>query len=218
MTTVDAVVLDIGETIVDDSREFAAWAKWLGVPVHTFSAAFGAGRAYGRDEASIFGYFRRAIDLDHERRLRAEAGVGECVEERDLYPDVRPALTKLRACGLRVGIAGNQTAAVAEQLRRLDLPADVIGSSGEWGVRKPHPGFFDRVVAMCGGELGTTLYVGDRPDNDVYPAREAGLRTAWIQGRGVHGYLAAGDPHVRATADLVIDSLTELADMIRPTF
>lgn len=216
MIVVDTVVLDIGETLVDDSREFAAWADWLGVPRHTFSAVFGAGRAYGRDEDAILGYFRRSIDLDRERRLRAEAGVGERIEERDLYPDVRPALTKLREGGVRIGIAGNQTAAVAEQLRRLDLPADVIATSAEWGIRKPHPGFFSRVVAMCGGQPSTILYVGDRVNQDIDPARNAGLRTCWIR-RGVQGYLAATNPGVRVTADLSISSLTELPHLLRPS-
>jgi HAD superfamily hydrolase (TIGR01662 family) len=214
--TVDTVVFDIGETLVDDTREFAAWARWLGVPVHTFSAVFGAGRAFGRDEADIFGYFHRAIDLDHERRQREAAGVGERIEECDLYPDARPALAELRARGLKVGIAGNQTAVTAELLRGLHLPADAIATSGQWGVRKPDLRFFDRVIAMCGGDPGTTLYVGDRPDRDITPARKAGLRTAWIR-RGVQGYLTATDPHARAAADLTITSLTELADQIKPT-
>jgi N-acetyl-D-muramate 6-phosphate phosphatase len=34
-----AVVLDVGETLLDDTREFGAWADWIGVPRHTFSAA-----------------------------------------------------------------------------------------------------------------------------------------------------------------------------------
>jgi FMN phosphatase YigB (HAD superfamily) len=68
---------------------------------------------------------------------------------------------------------------------------------------------------MFGGDRASTLYVGDRPDRDVYPARDAGFRTAWIQ-RGVQGYLAAGDPHLRAAADLVVGSLIELADLIKP--
>lgn len=217
MITVDTVVFDVGETIVDDSREFAAWARWLGVPAHTFSAVFGAGRAYGRDDADIFGYFRRAIDLDHERGLRAEAGVGERIEECDLYPDARPALSALRARGVKVGIAGNQTAVAADLLRGLDLPADAIATSGQWGVRKPDRAFFARVVDMCGGgDPATTLYVGDRPDRDVYPARKAGLHTALIR-RGVQGYLAATDPRLREAADLTISSLTELADQITPT-
>jgi len=30
--TVVSVVFDVGETLLDDSREFGAWADWLGVP------------------------------------------------------------------------------------------------------------------------------------------------------------------------------------------
>jgi hypothetical protein len=40
--SVMSVVFDVGETILDDSREFGAWADWLGVPRHTFSAVLGA--------------------------------------------------------------------------------------------------------------------------------------------------------------------------------
>jgi hypothetical protein len=38
---VKAVVFDVGETVVDESREYGAWADWLGVPRHTFSSVFG---------------------------------------------------------------------------------------------------------------------------------------------------------------------------------
>src|SRR5262249_56520419 len=33
-----SVVFDVGETLLDDTREFGAWADWIGVPRHTFSA------------------------------------------------------------------------------------------------------------------------------------------------------------------------------------
>jgi hypothetical protein len=39
---IDAVVFDVGETLVDETREYGNWADWLGVPRHTFSAVFGA--------------------------------------------------------------------------------------------------------------------------------------------------------------------------------
>jgi hypothetical protein len=42
MDGIRAVFLDVGETIVDESREYGAWADWLGVPRHTFSAVLGA--------------------------------------------------------------------------------------------------------------------------------------------------------------------------------
>jgi hypothetical protein len=31
-----AVFFDVGETIVDASREYGTWADWMGVPRHTF--------------------------------------------------------------------------------------------------------------------------------------------------------------------------------------
>jgi hypothetical protein len=38
----DAVVLDVGECLVDETREYGTWADWLGIPRHVFSAVFGA--------------------------------------------------------------------------------------------------------------------------------------------------------------------------------
>jgi hypothetical protein len=35
------VVSDVGECLVDETREYGTWADWLGVPRHTFSAVFG---------------------------------------------------------------------------------------------------------------------------------------------------------------------------------
>jgi N-acetyl-D-muramate 6-phosphate phosphatase len=207
-------VFDIGETLLDDSREFGAWADWLGVPRHTFSALLGAVTAQGRDNAETFGYFRPGFDLAAERQRREDAGVGEQYGEDDLYPDVRPALAELRAKGLWVGIAGNQTIRAGQILRRLDLPADMIATSAEWNVAKPDPAFFTRVIQVASREPGEIVYVGDHRDNDLEPARAAGLRTAFIR-RGPWGYLWADDPAVIKLADWRISSLTELPALIQ---
>lgn len=42
MSRIEAVFFAVGETIVDETREYGTWADWLGVPRHTFSAVFGA--------------------------------------------------------------------------------------------------------------------------------------------------------------------------------
>jgi len=65
-----SVVFDVGETLLDDSREFGAWADWIGVPRHTFSAVLGAVTAAGRDNAEAFQYFRPGFDLAAERERR----------------------------------------------------------------------------------------------------------------------------------------------------
>ena len=204
------MVFDVGETLLDDSSEWGRWADWLGVPHHTFSAVLGAVTARGRNNAETFGYFRPGFDLDVERQRREQAGRGERIEETDLYPDARRALQTLRDAGLWVGIAGNQTPRAADLLRTLALPVDAVVTSGEWGVAKPDPAFFTCVIELAPGTAKQIVYVGDHRDNDIVPARAAGLRTALVR-RGPWGYLWADDLTTRETADWVVDSLDELA-------
>jgi hypothetical protein len=67
---IDAVVFDVGEALVDETREYGTWADWLGVPRHTFSAVFGAVTALGLDYRDAFQYFRPGFSLDAERARR----------------------------------------------------------------------------------------------------------------------------------------------------
>jgi FMN phosphatase YigB (HAD superfamily) len=158
---VKAVVFDVGETLVDDTRFWGAWADWLGVPHHTMSALVGAVTALGRDNADAIRLLRPGVDVLAEYAAREAAGRGEHLEENDLYPDVRPALSALRDSGAWVGIAGNQTVRAGELLRRLRLPADAIATSAEWGVAKPAHEFFTRLVDWAAIPPEEIIYVGD---------------------------------------------------------
>ncbi|MEU4421805.1 HAD family hydrolase [Actinoplanes sp. NPDC024001] len=210
--TIGAVFFDVGGTILDESREFEAWADWLGVPRHTLSAVFGAVIARGLDWRETFRTFRPDFDLDAELRRRAGAGKPETFGEQDLYPDARPCLAALKRQGLRVGLAGNQPAHAEALLRALDLPVDVIGTSHGWGIDKPAPAFFDRLIREAGGEASTILYVGDRPDNDALPALRAGLQACLIR-RSPWGHILEM-PGVAERCQFRIDSLDELPDLV----
>ncbi|MER5355705.1 HAD family hydrolase [Kitasatospora sp. NPDC002551] len=203
-----SVVFDIGETLTSDTRYWADWARWLDVPQHTLSALVGIVVAQGRDNADAVRILRPGIDVAAEWRARQAAGQGDQLDESDLYPDVRPALARLREAGLWVGIAGNQNADVSRLLGILGLPADAIATSGEWGVAKPAPAFFERVLAWAPGEPQEIVYVGDHPVNDVAPARAAGLRTAHLR-RGPIGLTTTAPD-----ADWTVDSLDQLADLL----
>lgn len=206
-------MFDVGETLTRDDRYWASWADWLGIPRHTLSALVGAVVAQGRDNADALRLARPSIDISAEYHARENAGCGESLDETDLYDDVRPTLAWLRKLGIRVIIAGNQTSRVGDLLRNLDLPVDLIVTSGEWGVAKPQPEFFERVLEVAQAAPQETLYVGDHPANDLFPAKQAGLRAAHIR-RGPWGHLWADDPDVVAVADWRIDSLTHLATII----
>ncbi len=209
---ITAVFFDVGETIVDESREYGTWADWLGVPRHTFSAVFGAVIARALDYRETFQVFRPGFDLPAERERRAAAGQPESFGEENLYPDARPCLHALQEQGLLVGLAGNQTARAETILRALDLPVDMIGTSDGWGVEKPSAAFFDRVVAEAGGDPAAVLYVGDRLDNDVRPAQVAGVHTALIR-RGPWGFIL-DDPDVAQRCLFRLDSLEELPALV----
>ncbi|WP_431043900.1 HAD family hydrolase [Streptomyces sp. P1-3] len=209
-----AVVFDVGECLVDETREYGAWADWLGVPRHTFHAMFGAVIAQGRDYRETFQEFRPGFDLYEEREKRAAAGQPEWFGEGDLYLDVRPALAALREDGLWLGIAGNQTVRAGHILRELfAADVDLIGTSDDWGASKPDPEFFARVADVVPFEPGEILYVGDRLDNDIRPAVTAGMRTALIR-RGPWGTIQHHAPDARRLPIFRLDSLAELPERI----
>ncbi|MGV9313544.1 HAD family hydrolase [Streptomyces sp. NPDC003691] len=209
-----AVVFDVGECLVDETREYGTWADWLRIPRHTFAAVFGAVIAQGRDYRDTFQEVRPGFDLDQERERRAAAGQPEHFGEEDLYDDVRPALAQLRADGLWLGIAGNQTVRAGGLLRGLFTDdVDLIGTSDDWGASKPDSAFFERVAAAVPYAPAEILYVGDRVDNDIRPAVSAGMPTALIR-RGPWANIQWNTPDAQRLPTLRISSLLELPERI----
>ncbi|MGW5609795.1 HAD family hydrolase [Streptomyces sp. NPDC003753] len=209
-----AVVFDVGECLVDETREYGTWADWLGVPRHTFHAMFGAVIAQGRDYREVFQEFRPGFDLYEERDKRAAAGQPETFGEADLYDDVRPTLTQLRADGLWLGIAGNQTIRAGKILRELFTEdVDLIGTSDDWGASKPDPEFFRRVAEVTPFDNDEILYVGDRVDNDLRPATAAGMHTALVH-RGPWATIQWRTEEAEKLPTFRVESLLELSGLI----
>lgn len=212
---VRALVFDVGETLIDETRIWSRWADRLGVPRLTFMGVLGGMAALDRGHREAFELVRPGIDLDAELaawRREEPSGLRENFDADDLYPDVRPALTALRDLGYDLVVAGNQPPQAYDALVAMDLPVDGIHTSAGWGLEKPDPAFFAKVAAVCGHDPGEILYVGDRLDNDVLPAVRAGMRTALLR-RGPWGYLHADRPDA-ARADLVADGLADLVRLV----
>lgn len=192
---VEAVFLDVGETLVDERGYWREAARLAGVPEHAVWAALGVTVARGEEHWRLW---------EHLGLERPAALDGLAYEETDLYPDALPCLEELRAAGYRVGVCGNQSGPMEAWARGLGLPVDVIGSSAGWGVRKPDPAFFERVAREAGAPPARVAYVGDRVDNDVVPALAAGLATVHLR-RGPWGLLQRapeGVPVVTSLAEL----------------
>jgi FMN phosphatase YigB (HAD superfamily) len=138
------------------------------------------------------------------KRWEAEGVTTYVFADQDLHADALPCFEALRARDLRLGAAGNMYA-VHEDFLRPHL--DFVGSSERWGVEKPDERFFARVVEAAGVPATEILYVGDRVDNDVLPARAAGLRVIRIR-RGEHAHVES------PPGTITIGSLDELAEAL----
>jgi HAD superfamily hydrolase (TIGR01509 family) len=191
---VTAVVFDVGETLADETRMWSEAADEAGVPRFTLMGVLGGLAARGEHHTRVWELVER------------EPGAGTVFLPEDLYPDARGCLERLRAGGYLLGLAGN---APREGYASLGLDVDFVACSAEWGVQKPDPAFFERVAEACARPPAEIAYVGDRVDNDVLPARAAGMLAVHVR-RGPWGHLheaPAGAPTIR--------SLDELPEVLR---
>ena len=185
---VEAVVFDVGETLVDETMMWTRAAANAGVTPFTLMGVLGATIERGIDHNETWGI------------LGVEHPAGTWVDE-DWYPDAVPCIERLRTAGYRVCAVGNTPQFVEEGVR---LHIEVLGSSGRWGIAKPAPEFFARVIDLVGVDPGKIAYVGDRVDNDVGPALAAGMVGVHIK-RGPWGHLHEPSPEA-----IRIRSLDEL--------
>lgn len=209
---INTIFFDVGETLVDETRQWGSWADWFGIPRLTFFGALGGVIARGEHHRRVFELLRPGIDMERERAARAAAGQADIFDARDFYPDALPCLHELRRRGYRIGLAGNQPEAAEAALQAMALPVEFIASSAGWGVEKPAPEFFARVVALAGVPPARIAYVGDRADNDVVPAAAAGMTAVFLR-RGPWGVLHA-DLSAAARAHVRIETLAELPDAL----
>ena len=134
-----ALVFDVGETLIDETRTWEVVADAVGVPRFTFMATLGGLIAAGRSHREIF-----------DRFGVSEPATLPALQPDDVYPDARSCLVALRALGFRVGIAANQPDRAAEIQRVIGVELDFVATSAAWGVAKPSPAFFERIAAELG--------------------------------------------------------------------
>jgi len=205
------VVLDVGETLIDETRIFATWAEVLGMPQFTLMAVLGGSIAQEEKPEDWRRFFELLQQPEwRDRQPEVEERFGGFRDE-DLYADALRGLEGLTAKGYRLAITANQPARRYDELRALGVDVEVMAMSEAMEVSKPDPAFFVRTLELIGSpDPASVAYVGDRVDNDVRPSHAAGMRAVWIR-RGPWGYL---HEDTDGAADLVVWSLDELVERI----
>lgn len=113
---------------------------------------------------------------------------------------------------LKIGIIANQTAGTVDRLKEFGLMEfiDLVLSSAEEGLEKPDIKFYERALLYAGCKASEAVMIGDRLDNDIYPAKRIGMTTVWIK----QGFGGKQIPKSKSyEADYVIYNLEELLQL-----
>ena len=194
------IIFDLGETLVDETRQWQIVADAAGIPSFTLSGVIGAMISQGRSFHEAFAEIGvpRVSAVDHGYEVTTDV----------FYPDAIPTLRRLRELGYPIGSVANQPHGIAEDLAAMDLSLDILATSATYGVAKPDPAFFERIIADCQQPADQIVYVGDRLDNDILPAQRVGMQAVFLR-RGPWGFIQASWPEA-AQVRYRIDSLLEL--------
>ncbi len=132
-------------------------------------------------------------------------------------PEAKPLLAALRTRGLRLGILSNTfwSREHHEQVLARDGILDLFDGltfSSELPWTKPHPEAFLAAVAAVGvADPARVVFVGDRPFDDIYGARQVGMRTVLVPHSEIPEVQRG---HTEAEADAVIHRLGELLAVV----
>ena len=133
-------------------------------------------------------------------------------EDEYPYPEADRVLEYLRSKGYNIGVIANQSPGTEERLQKWGLMKyiGVIAASAELGVAKPDKAIFTKAMEMAGCSPESSVMIGDRLDNDIYPAMELGMMTVWIrQGFSVYQQL----DETKGKPDHIIDCLAGLMEI-----
>lgn len=124
----------------------------------------------------------------------------------ELYPDSLPALQRITARWPLASLTNGNA-----DLQRIGIHAHFAHHvcARDSGVAKPDPRIFLAAAERLGVAPEQILHVGDDPAMDMAGARDAGLRTAWINRAGLPWPAELGQP-----PELDLRDMTALADWL----
>jgi len=217
------VLFDVGYCLMDETSRLEHALAWLAEalagsdrgpkPAELREAYLAACRRPDPAEPSLLVQMLRSLAVSAEATAALRRAVPWDGVPLDPYPEAITALGQLRGAGFRLGVLANQPASTQGELERAGIASlcDGVWLSGAVGMAKPDPAFFRLALEAWGLEPRRIAYVGDRPDNDVAPAKALGL-TAMRLRRGPHARQVSRTEAERA--DLEAADLMEAAGLL----
>jgi phosphoglycolate phosphatase len=214
MTSARTVVFDLDGTLVDTAPDLINALNYIlvregmpPVPLHSARTMIGAGvRRLIERGLELDG---RAVEFEDIARLTADFIDYYAAHIADVsrpFEGLEGALDDLAARGYRFAVCTNKLEWLSKLLLdRLGLSArfSAICGADTFGVSKPDPAILRQTVARAGGEMSSTMMVGDAGP-DIGVARRAGVPVIGV----TFGYTEV--PIADLKPDLLIHHMKEL--------
>jgi HAD superfamily hydrolase (TIGR01509 family) len=196
-----AILFDMGGTLDGDGQHwldrFVSLYHGAGVtlPRETLRGAFDeAERRANLDQTIASSDFRQMIALYVKWQLAHLGLTNDRLEEHlitGFSVPVRKAananvqlLAELRERGFELGVVSNGCGNVENLCADFGYAPflSVIVDSRRIGVSKPDPAIFVHAAEKIGRSPVEIMMVGDSFDRDIRPAKQIGMKTAWLEG------------------------------------
>jgi 2-haloacid dehalogenase len=112
------------------------------------------------------------------------------------YPDVPPALERLREAGIKLAVITNSDDdLMARNVANIGVAIDRVITAEQARAYKPSPVIFAFAQRQLGGAPGDLLHVAQGFAYDIVPAHALGWERVWINRYGKRGDPAYGPYH-----------------------
>ncbi|MBD3193767.1 MAG: TIGR02253 family HAD-type hydrolase [Candidatus Lokiarchaeota archaeon] len=154
---------------------------------------------YGSNFSHHYDYFIRRLNQTDENvklsfntqyKLIASAVMAyhkEKIDSIELYDDVKETLIELRDRKIKTAVItdGIPIKQYEKIIRlKIDKLIDLVVISDEVGIRKPNPELFNYFLKKFKVKGEETIYIGDRIDKDIIPAKKNNIHSVYIHRGG----------------------------------
>jgi phosphoglycolate phosphatase len=214
MTSARTVVFDLDGTLVDTAPDLISALNYVldreglpPVPLHAARNMIGAGaRRLIERGLEVDGRAVALEDLDRLTNDFIDHYAAHIADASRPFEGLEGALDELAARGYRFAVCTNKLEWLSKLLLdRLGLSArfSAICGADTFGIAKPDPAILRQTVARAGGEMSSTVMVGDAGP-DIGVARRAGVPVIGVE----FGYTEV--PIAELKPDLLIGHMNQL--------
>lgn len=199
------VVFDLNGTLTDPAGIGEPWGEpGLGAEAIDLAVQYAMTDTILGEHRDFADHLRGAVEVLVARRRLAPEGIDRALAHASrlpAWPDAAAALSVIADDGHRMAVLTNSSAgsgrATLEAAALADRFEEIVGVDAI-GRFKPHPDVYGHALRTLGANPGETLLVAAHAW-DVWGAKAAGLRTAWIARDEVAFPSSAPEPDIRAS-------------------